>query len=103
MVFRKGRSERSSILEPFVDFVDLERSDPSYAAGEGVRGLKSVGNRDLTYKLAFYGTYIDEDSDWASRGSEEKGENIRSEEKMYLSASDKDPKSIRIVDDMICI
>jgi len=36
------------------------RSDPSYAAGEGVRGLKSVGNRDLTYKLAFYGTYIDE-------------------------------------------
>jgi len=66
------------------------RSDPSYAAGEGVRGLKSVGNRDLTYKLAFYGTYIDEDSDWASRSSEEKSENIRSEEKMYLSQTDKD-------------
>lgn len=119
------------------------RSDPSYAAGEGVRGLKSVGNRDLTYKLAFYGTYIDEvcllwcswlilvgygwkelerigvstwkssfdareeqlsffspsytwtsckDSDWASRSSEEKSENIRSEEKMYLSQTDKDPE-----------
>lgn len=66
------------------------RSDPSYAAGEGVRGLKSVGNRDLTYKLAFYGTYIDEDSDWASRGSDEKSENIRSEEKMYLSQVDKE-------------
>lgn len=66
------------------------RSDPSYAAGEGIRGLKSVGNRDLTYKLAFFGTYIDEDSDWASRGSEEKSENIRSEEKMYLSQVDKE-------------
>lgn len=56
-----------------------------------MRGLKSLGNRDLTYKLAFYGSYIDEDSDWASRGSE-KGENIRSEEKMYLSQADKDDR-----------
>ncbi|CAJ1328176.1 unnamed protein product [Effrenium voratum] len=66
------------------------RSDPSYAAGEGIRGLKALANRDLTYKLAFYGTHIDEDSDWASRGSEEKSENIRSEEKMYLSPVDKE-------------
>ena len=37
------------------------RSDPSYAAGEGIRGLKALANRDLTYKLAFYGTHIDEE------------------------------------------
>ena len=122
------------ILQMTQEFFSLPaRSDPSYAAGEGVRGLKAVGNRDLTYKLAFYGTYIDEarmlrkriftfqdyldlldfwvfqwpwrfwvssppvsrwgleDSDWAARGSEEKSENIRSEEKLYMSQVDKAP------------
>ncbi|CAE8736100.1 unnamed protein product, partial [Polarella glacialis] len=66
------------------------RSDSSYGSGEGVRGLKSLGNRDLTYKLSFFGTFIDEDSDWSGRGREEKGENVRSEEKVYLSQTDKD-------------
>mmetsp|Transcript_50305 Transcript_50305/g.90315 ORF Transcript_50305/g.90315 Transcript_50305/m.90315 type:complete len:823 (+) Transcript_50305:64-2532(+) len=66
------------------------RSDATYGAGEGVRGLKALGNRDLTYKLSFFGTFIDEDSDWGSRGAEQKGENIRSEEKVYLSQHDKD-------------
>jgi len=65
------------------------RSDASYG-GEGVRGLKSLGNRDLTYKLSFFGTFIDEDSDWGARGSDQKSENIRSEEKVYLSQQDKD-------------
>jgi len=66
------------------------RADPSYAAGEGVRGLKSLGNQTLTYKLAFYGTYMEEDSDWNGRGSEEQSHNIRSEEKLVLSAAEKE-------------
>eukprot|EP00931_Biecheleriopsis_adriatica_P028891 TRINITY_DN1721_c0_g3_i2.p1 TRINITY_DN1721_c0_g3~~TRINITY_DN1721_c0_g3_i2.p1 ORF type:complete len:845 (+),score=245.30 TRINITY_DN1721_c0_g3_i2:63-2537(+) len=66
------------------------RSDSSYGAGEGVRGLKALGNRDLTYKLSFFGTFIDEDSDWGARGTNEKSENIRSDEKVYLSQQEKD-------------
>merc|ERR1719310_2016127 len=63
------------------------RSDSSY--GEGVRGLRSTGQRDLTYKLSFFGCFIDEDSEWGSK-TREVGENIRSDEKVYLSQSDKD-------------
>merc|ERR1719225_1490062 len=67
------------------------RSDGS-GAGEGLQGLKGLGNRDLTYKLAFFGTFVDDDSVWGSRGSGAIGEseNVRSEDKMYLSQSDKD-------------
>lgn len=65
------------------------RNDPSYGSAEGVRGLRGLGNRDLTYKLSFFGIFIDEDSDWGSRGKGS-GENVRSDEKMYLSQSDKD-------------
>merc|ERR1719362_148336 len=67
------------------------RSDGS-GSGEGLRGLKGLGNRDLTYKLAFFGTFLDEDSVWGSRGSGAGGEseNVRSEDKMYLSQSDKE-------------
>jgi len=65
------------------------RSDGS---GEGLQGLKGMGNRDLTYKLAFFGTFVDDDSVWGSRGSGATGEseNVRSEDKMYLSQSDKE-------------
>jgi len=66
------------------------RSDATYGAGEGVRGLKALGNRDLTYKLSFFGTFIDEDSGWGNRGADQRGENIRSDEKVYLSQQDKD-------------
>lgn len=65
------------------------RSDASFGA-DGVRGLSGTGNRDLTYKMAFYGIFIDEDSDWSSRGKSSGGENVRSTEKMYLSQNDKD-------------
>eukprot|EP00933_Yihiella_yeosuensis_P051760 TRINITY_DN49734_c0_g1_i1.p1 TRINITY_DN49734_c0_g1~~TRINITY_DN49734_c0_g1_i1.p1 ORF type:complete len:824 (+),score=217.36 TRINITY_DN49734_c0_g1_i1:87-2558(+) len=64
------------------------RSDASYS--EGVKGLKSLGNRDLTYKLSFFGCFLDEDSDWSSRGNGDKNENVRSDEKVYLSQQDKD-------------
>ena len=40
-----------------------------------------------------------QDSDWASRGSDEKSENIRSEEKMYLSQVDKDMISDPLIND----
>jgi len=61
------------------------RTDSSYGSAEGVRGLRGLGNRDLTYKIAFYGTFVDE---WGKQ--EGMGENIRSEEKPFLSQSDKD-------------
>merc|ERR1719230_1313426 len=39
--------------------------------------------------LSFFGCFIDEDSEWGSK-TREVGENIRSDEKVYLSQSDKD-------------
>merc|ERR1719277_2981414 len=65
------------------------RSDAAYGGGEGVRGLKGLGNRDLTYKLTFFGAFIDMDNDWGSRGGGQ-GESVRSDDKVYLSQSDKD-------------
>jgi DNA replication licensing factor MCM6 len=57
-------------------------------AGEGVRGLKGLGNRDLNYKLAFFGGFVDEDGGFG--GGVEKGESVRSDDKVYLSQSEKD-------------
>jgi len=65
------------------------RSDAAYGSGEGVRGLKGLGNRDLTYKLAFFGGFVEENSDWGA-GGKGGGDNIRSDEKLYMSQSDKD-------------
>merc|ERR1719174_2402552 len=58
-------------------------------AGEGVRGLKGLGNRDLNYKLAFFGGFIDEDAGFCASGND-KGESVRSDDKVYLSQNDKD-------------
>jgi len=55
--------------------------------GEGVRGLKGLGNRDLNYKLAFYGAFVDEDGGFSGG---DMGESVRSDDKVYLSQSDKD-------------
>jgi len=49
--------------------------------------LKGLGNRDLNYKLAFFGGFVDEDAGWSSGG---KGESVRSDDKVYLSQSEKD-------------
>eukprot|EP00418_Pyrodinium_bahamense_P099029 CAMPEP_0179046382 /NCGR_PEP_ID=MMETSP0796-20121207/18658_1 /TAXON_ID=73915 /ORGANISM="Pyrodinium bahamense, Strain pbaha01" /LENGTH=833 /DNA_ID=CAMNT_0020742805 /DNA_START=66 /DNA_END=2567 /DNA_ORIENTATION=- len=65
------------------------RSDGNYNSSDGVRGLSGLGNRDLTYKLAFFGTFVDENSDWGSRGIGQ-GENVRSDEKLFLSQSDQE-------------
>jgi DNA replication licensing factor MCM6 len=62
------------------------RTDAS-GGGEGVRGLKGLGNRDLNYKLAFFGGFVDEDCGWTGGG---KGESVRSDDKVYLSQADKD-------------
>lgn len=58
------------------------------ANGDGVRGLKGLGNRDLNYKLAFFGGFVDEDCGWGGAG--DRGESVRSDDKLYLSQSDKD-------------
>lgn len=70
---------------------DLQsRSDASYGAGDGVRGLKGMGQRDLTYKMAFFGIFIEEHSDLGSKSKKNGGENVRSDDKVYLSQADKD-------------
>mmetsp|Transcript_61675 Transcript_61675/g.133596 ORF Transcript_61675/g.133596 Transcript_61675/m.133596 type:complete len:828 (-) Transcript_61675:199-2682(-) len=66
------------------------RTDSAYGAGEGVRGLKGLGKRDLTYKLTFFGSFIDMDCDWGSKNQGQQGENVRSSEKMYLTQSEKE-------------
>merc|ERR1719160_1892074 len=65
------------------------RTDSAYGGGEGVRGLRELGQRDLTYKLSFFGCFVDEDSEWGSK-TKSGGENIRSEDKVYLSQGDKE-------------
>jgi len=40
-----------------------KRSDSSFGS-DGVRGLKGLGNRDLTYKMSFFGSYVEEDSEF---------------------------------------
>lgn len=65
------------------------RSDTSYGAAEGVRGLSGLGNRDLTYKLSFFGGFIEQDSTMGRKNQSET-ENVRSEEKMSLSQREKD-------------
>jgi len=59
---------------------------------DGVRGLKGLGQRDLTYKMSFFGCWIEEDSDWGTLGAKGQGsaENIRSDGKVYLSQGDKE-------------
>jgi len=69
---------------------DLQtRSDAAYGSGDGVRGLKGMGQRDLTYKLAFFGIFIEENNDWGT-GGKGAGENVRSDDKMYLSQADRE-------------
>lgn len=62
------------------------RSDAAYGSSDGVRGVKGLGNRDLTYKLAFFGTFVEDDAGW----NNQEGESVRSDDKVYLSQSDKD-------------
>jgi len=68
---------------------DLRTRSDAYGA-DGVHGLKGMGQRDLTYKLAFFGIYIEENNDFGGSGGKGGGENVRSDEKMYLSQTDKD-------------
>merc|ERR1719454_2304632 len=63
------------------------RSDSSFST-DGVRGLKGLGNRDLTYKMSFFGSYIEEDSDFSTKGPGTGLNDIGSENKFYLSQSD---------------
>merc|ERR1712048_1223625 len=66
------------------------RSDSTYSS-EGVRGLKMLGNRDLTYKMSFFGVFIDEDNDFSRASSEmQHGEGFDKASKMFLSQSDRD-------------
>jgi len=69
---------------------DLQtRSDAAGGSADGVRGLKGMGQRDLTYKLAFFGIFIEENNDWGT-GGKGAGENVRSDDKMYLSQADRE-------------
>jgi DNA replication licensing factor MCM6 len=63
------------------------RRDATYS-GEGVRGLKSLGNRDLTYKMSFFGVFVDEDHDFSTKGTEDSAFGVG--DKFYLSQADKE-------------
>jgi len=67
---------------------DLRTRSDANGTGDGVVGLKGMGQRDLTYKLAFFGIFVEENNDWGMGIGG--GENVRSDDKMYLSQSDKD-------------
>jgi len=65
------------------------RSDSSFSS-DGVRGLKGMGNRDLTYKMSFYGTYVEEDSYFSMKSAAGfPGDDRLSGGKLCLSPSDK--------------
>lgn len=67
------------------------RSDATYGAPDGVRGLRGTGNQALNYKLCFFGCYLEQNSSWtSSKGDKVMMENIRSEDKLFLSQEDKD-------------
>jgi len=66
------------------------RSDAAYGGADGVRGLKGMGNRDLTYKMAFFGNFVEEDSEWGSQGTGASVENVRSDDAPMLNPADKD-------------
>jgi len=66
------------------------RSDSAYGGSEGVRGLKGLGNRDLTYKMSFFGNFVEEDSEWGTQGDGTTVENVRSDEKVLLNPADKE-------------
>lgn len=58
------------------------RYNSQFGAKEGVQGLKELGSRDLTYKLAFYGCFIEPDSAWGRTddGGEEASVNVRADD-----------------------
>jgi len=68
---------------------DIRTRTDANGSSDGVRGLKGMGQRDLTYKLSFFGIFIDENADWSTKGRGQ-GENVRSDDKMYLSQADKE-------------
>lgn len=65
------------------------RSDSSFSQ-DGVRGLKGMGNRDLTYKMSFFGTFVEEDSFFSTKSAAGlPGDTYGSGGKVSLSPSDK--------------
>ncbi|CAK0820002.1 unnamed protein product [Prorocentrum cordatum] len=61
------------------------RSDSSFS--DGVKGLSGMGNRDLTYKLSFFGGYIEMDSEF---GQEAEEEDARTDAGLFLTQNERD-------------
>eukprot|EP00405_Crypthecodinium_cohnii_P020652 CAMPEP_0206473818 /NCGR_PEP_ID=MMETSP0324_2-20121206/33112_1 /ASSEMBLY_ACC=CAM_ASM_000836 /TAXON_ID=2866 /ORGANISM="Crypthecodinium cohnii, Strain Seligo" /LENGTH=819 /DNA_ID=CAMNT_0053948861 /DNA_START=29 /DNA_END=2488 /DNA_ORIENTATION=- len=64
----------------------LTRTDANYAGG-GMQGLRGMGNRDLTYKMSFFGSCVESNSDWSKDNA---GEDIRGDDKPHLTQADRD-------------
>jgi DNA replication licensing factor MCM6 len=65
------------------------RSDSTFST-DGVRGLKGMGNRDLTYKMSFFGTFVEEDSYFSTKSAAGvPGDDRGSGGKLCLPPSDK--------------
>jgi DNA replication licensing factor MCM6 len=61
------------------------RSDSSFS--DGVKGLSGMGNRDLTYKLSFFGGYIEMDSEFGQEADEE---DARTDAGLFLTQNERD-------------
>jgi len=44
------------------------RYNSAFGGREGVRGLSALGSRDLTYKLSFFGGFVEPDEHWSRSG-----------------------------------
>lgn len=57
------------------------RANPGIGGREGIRGLSALGSRDLTYKLSFFGGFVEPDVHWGRSGVDDAPMvNIRADE-----------------------
>merc|ERR1719160_1577981 len=65
------------------------RANSTFGSKEGIRGLKALGSRDLTYRLSFFGCFVEPDTAWGKQGDEsgETGVNVRADDDkpLYLT------------------
>jgi DNA replication licensing factor MCM6 len=65
------------------------RYNSSLGGREGIRGLSALGSRDLTYKLSFFGGFVEPDEHWSRSGNDTDTPmvNIRADEGKQLFLS----------------
>jgi DNA replication licensing factor MCM6 len=59
---------------------ELNARMSSQGGREGIRGLAALGARELTYKLSFFGGFLEQDVHWGRSGDEPAAVNIRADD-----------------------